>query len=464
MKIPRQKMPEREAKVRNRDFSEVNRGLAAAAAILEARRCLDCANPQCVVRLPRRHRHPELRQARRKGRFRRRGPQDQGDQRPAGHLRPRLPPGDPVRGCLQPRKGHRRARRHRQPRAVRLGLRAVWKGEVFIPDIAPPTGHKVAVIGAGPAGLTVAGELAKKGHKVTIFEALHIAGGVLVYGIPEFRLPKAILEAEVDYLKKLGVEFRTSFVVGKTATPRRPEEGGLRGVLHRDRGGLAQLHEDPGREPGRRLFGQRIPDPGQPDAGLRVPRVRYARLSRPDGRPSSAAATWPWTRSGPPSGWARSGPSSSTGGRRTEMPARIEEVKHAEEEGIEFHFLTTPIRYIGDEAGHVKAMECLRMELGRAGRFGAPASRPGRRLRVHDGGRPRRRGRRPKPESAHPPDDAGPQGRQVGQRRSRSGDHGDEPPRSLCGRRYRPGRGHRHPGHGRRPDWRPPRWTNTLKK
>ena len=114
----------------------------------------------------------------------------------------------------------------------------------------------MAIIGAGPAGLTVAGDLAKLGHRVTIFEALHISGGVLVYGIPEFRLPKAILKAEVDYLQKLGVEIRTNFVVGKTATMDDLREEGYRGFLHRLGRRPAEFHEDPRGEPGRRLFGQ----------------------------------------------------------------------------------------------------------------------------------------------------------------------------------------------------------------
>jgi glutamate synthase (NADPH/NADH) small chain len=234
---------------------------------------------------------------------------------------------------------------------------------VFIPRLDQPTGNKVAVIGAGPAGLTVAGELAKKGHQVTVFEALHIAGGVLVYGIPEFRLPKSILKSEVDYLKKLGVEFNMSFVVGKTATIEDLKKDGYDAFFIGTGAGLPNFM----RIPGENLVGvysaneyltrvnlmkaYEFPDYDTPVVrGKRVAVIGGGNVAmdsvRTSKRLGASLSAIIYRRS------------------RQEMPAREEEVKHAEEEGIEFHFLTTPIRYLGDEQGRVRAMECLRMELG----------------------------------------------------------------------------------------------------
>ncbi|MBM3284744.1 MAG: NADPH-dependent glutamate synthase, partial [Candidatus Aminicenantes bacterium] len=236
-------------------------------------------------------------------------------------------------------------------------------GEVFVPKIPPPTGKRVAVIGAGPAGLTVAGELAKKGHKVTIFEALHMAGGVLIYGIPEFRLPKGILKAEVEYLEKLGVELRMNFVVGKTATLGDLRKDGYDAFFIGTGAGLPNFM----RIPGENLVGvysaneyltrvnlmraYDFPDYDTPVLrGRRVAVIGGGNVAmdsvRTAKRLGAELAAIIYRRS------------------RQEMPAREEEVKHAEEEDIEFHFLTTPTRYLGDDSGRVKAMECLRMELG----------------------------------------------------------------------------------------------------
>jgi glutamate synthase (NADPH/NADH) small chain len=221
----------------------------------------------------------------------------------------------------------------------------------------------VAVIGAGPAGLTVAGDLAKMGHRVTIFEALHTSGGVLVYGIPEFRLPKAILAAEVDYLKKLGVEIRTSFVVGKTATLDDLRGLGFEVFFIGSGAGLPSFMK---------ISGENLVNVYSANEYLTRNNLMRAfdfpRYDTPIFRAKRAAII---------GGGNVAMDSVRTAKRlgadtaqiiyrrsRQEMPAREEEIKHAEEEGIEFHFLTTPIRYLGDERGRVKAMECLRMELG----------------------------------------------------------------------------------------------------
>jgi glutamate synthase (NADPH/NADH) small chain len=362
MKIPRQKMPEREPEERNRDFSEVNRGLDTEAAVLEARRCWDCANPGCVAGCPVSIDIPSFIKLIEK--------HDlvasickikETNSLPAicGRVCPQETQCEIV--CnLRKATG--------VPVAIGNLERFISdferrEGRVFLPEIPSPTGKMVAVIGAGPAGLTVAGELAKKGHRVTIFEALHIAGGVLVYGIPEFRLPKAILKAEVDYLQKLGVELRMSFVVGKTATLEDLKKDGYHAFFIGTGAGLPNFM----RIPGENLVGVYSANEYLTRVNLMrayefpaydTPVVRGKRAAVIGGGNVAMDSVRTAKRLGAEPAaiiYRRS---------RQEMPAREEEVKHAEEEGIEFHLLTTPLRYFGDEQGRVKAMECLRMELG----------------------------------------------------------------------------------------------------
>ncbi|MGB8951605.1 MAG: NADPH-dependent glutamate synthase [Candidatus Aminicenantales bacterium] len=362
MKIPRQKMPEREAEERNKDFREVNLGLIKEQARLEAQRCLDCANPQCVTGCPVSIDIPSFVKFVEKGDFIasvRKIKETNSLPAICGRVCPQETQCEVV--CTMKKASG-------VPVAIGNLERFVsdyerFEGEVYIPPLPPSTGRKAAIIGAGPAGLTVAGGLAKKGHQVTIFEALHISGGVLVYGIPEFRLPKAILKSEVEYLKKLGVEIKTSFVVGKTATIEDLKKEGYEAFFIGSGAGLPNFMKIPGEN----LVGvysaneyltrvnlmraYDFPEYDTPVCNARraavigggnvaIDSVRIAK------RLGAELAAIIYRRS------------------RVEMPARVEEVKHAEEEGIEFHFLTTPIRYIGDEKGRVKAMECLRMELG----------------------------------------------------------------------------------------------------
>jgi glutamate synthase (NADPH/NADH) small chain len=361
-KIPRQKMPEREPEERNKDFGEVNLGQLAEIARREAQRCMDCANPQCVAGCPVAIDIPTFVKLVEIGDF-------------VGSLRKiketNALPAICGRVCPQETQCEEVCNLKKiSGESVAIGNLERFvsdverlKGKVFVPDIPPSTGKKVAVIGAGPAGLTVAGELAKKGHKVTIFEALHIAGGVLVYGIPEFRLPKSILRSEVGYLESLGVEIRRNFVVGKTATLEDLRAEGYHAFFIGTGAGLPNFM----RIPGENLIGiysaneyltrvnlmkaYEFPDYDTPvllgkkvavigGGNVAMDSVRIAK------RLGAERARIVYRRS------------------RQEMPARIEEVKHAEEEGIEFHFLTTPIKYLGDERGRVKSMICLRMDLG----------------------------------------------------------------------------------------------------
>jgi len=283
-------------------------------------------------------------------------------------------------------------------------------------SIPAATGKKVAVIGSGPAGLTAAGELRKMGHAVTVFELLHAPGGVLMYGIPEFRLPKEIVKREI---------------------PR-----------------------GPGGEPERRLLGERVPHPGEPDARLPLPRIRHpdqgweeGRHRRRGERRHGRLADRPPSRGGgvdhrlPPRGGGTPGPGRGGPPRQTgreeesiivyrrgeeELPARAEEVHHAKQEGIRFHLLANPVEFIG-ESGMLKAVRCIKMELGGRPEEAGPDPRLGVRDRGGDG---RHRDREP-PASVDPPDDRRPRGQPVGEHRRRPRDREDEQAGGLRRRGYR---------------------------
>ncbi|MCP2519477.1 NADPH-dependent glutamate synthase [Candidatus Aminicenantes bacterium AC-335-K20] len=362
MKIPRQKMPEREPEERIKYFKEVNLGLTEDQAVEEAKRCLDCANPQCIKGCPVRIDIPTFIKLIEKGKFVEAAKKiKETNSLPAicGRVCPQE---------IQCEKECTMKKATGVPIAIGNLERFVADyeretGKVDIPEIAPSTGKKVAIIGSGPAGLTVAGELIKKGHQVTIFEALHKPGGVLVYGIPEFRLPKHILNAEIDYLRRMGVEIITDFVVGMTATIEDLKEEGYEAFFIGTGAGLPNFM----RIEGENLVGvysaneyltrvnlmkaYEFPEYDTPVyKGKRVAVIGGGNVAmdavRTAKRLGAERAMIIYRRS------------------KAEMPARVEEIKHAEEEGIEFHFLTNPIRYIGDKNNRLIAMECIKMELG----------------------------------------------------------------------------------------------------
>jgi len=362
MKLGRLKMPERPPDVRNTDFKEVNLGLTPEMAQAEARRCLDCANPQCITGCPVGIDIPSFVKLIESGKFLEAAWKlKETNSLPAicGRVCPQETQCEEV--CTVKKSGGVPVAIGNLERfAADFERRS---GSVAIPALPPPTGKKVAVIGAGPAGLTVAGDLAKLGHKVTVFEALHEAGGVLIYGIPEFRLPKAILKAEVDYLKRLGVEVRTSFVVGMTATIDDLKAEGYQAFFVGSGAGLPNFMKIPGEN----LVGVYSANEyltrvnlmrawNFPHYDTPVLKARTAAVIgggnvamdsvRTAKRLGAERAIIVYRRS------------------RVEMPARIEEIHHAEEEGIEFQLLTTPVRYFGDERGHLVAMECQKMGLG----------------------------------------------------------------------------------------------------
>lgn len=362
MKILRQKMPEREADERNKNFQEVNFGLDAEAARLEAQRCLDCANPTCVAGCPVGIDIPFFIKLIELGKYAaaaRKLKETNSLPSICGRVCPQETQCEEV--CnLKKATGVPVAIGNLERFASDYERE---QGDVYIPEIPASTGRKVAILGAGPAGLTVAGELAKKGHDVTVFEALHVAGGVLVYGIPEFRLPKVTLEAEIDYLRKLGVKFRMNFVVGMTASLDDLKQEGYEAFFVGTGAGLPNFM----RVPGENLIGIY-------SANEYLTRVN---LMRAYDFPRYDTPVFLGKRAAVLGGGNVAMDSVRTAQRlgaemaaivyrrsRIEMPARNEEVHHAEEEGIEFHFLTTPTRFIGDENNRVKAMECLRMELG----------------------------------------------------------------------------------------------------
>jgi glutamate synthase (NADPH/NADH) small chain len=236
-------------------------------------------------------------------------------------------------------------------------------GEVSIPEKPTPTGKKVAVVGSGPSGLTVAGDLVQLGHEVTIFEALHKTGGVLVYGIPEFRLPKAIVAAEVDYLEKLGAKIETSSVIGKVATVDELFEEGYDAVYLGTGAGLPTFMNIPGEN----LNGVYSANEYLTRSNL-MKAYKFPEYDTPIVKGKNVAVV---------GGGNVAMDSARTAMRlgadhvylvyrrsRDEMPARIEEIHHAEQEGIELHLLTNPIRYIGNDKGWVVGVECLKMELG----------------------------------------------------------------------------------------------------
>ena len=362
VQIPRTPMPEQDPKVRARNFDEVPLGYTPEMAQREASRCLQCKKPACRKGCPVQIFIPEFIAEIVKGDFQKAVDiLKEKNSLPAvcGRVCPQETQCESY--CIVGKKG--------EPVAIgRLErFAADWEraqGEVKIPEIPPKTGKKVAVIGSGPAGLTVAGDLIRKGHDVTVFEALHKPGGVLVYGIPEFRLPKAIVEAEVDYLRKLGVKFVTNFVVGKIRTVKElMEEDGFDAVFVGTGAGLPRFMGIPGENlngvysaneyltRSNLMKAYRFPE-------YDTPIVRARRVAILGGGNVAMDAARTALRLGA----ERSIIVYRRG--REEMPARAEEIHHAEEEGVEFQLLTNPVRILGDDDGWVRGMECVRMRLG----------------------------------------------------------------------------------------------------
>jgi len=359
--IPRQPMPEQEPEDRVGNFEEVPYGFTDELATLEANRCIICKNPKCVPACPVNIDIPGFIGLIQDGKFleaARKIKEDNALPAVCGRVCPQEEQceGSCVIGIKQKPVAIGRLERFAADYERRMG-------EVKIPEIPPKTGKRVAVVGAGPAGLTVAGDLILKGHEVTVFEALQDPGGVLMYGIPEFRLPKEIVRAEVDYLQQLGVDFVMDYVVGRNSTIRELlDEEGYHTVFIGTGAGLPSFMEVPGEN----LIGVYSANEYLTRANLMkaylfpeydTPPIRRQRVAVIGGGNVAMDAARTALRLG--------GEVTIVYRRAHEqMPARAEEIHHAEQEGVKFRLLTAPTRVLGDQRHRVVGMECLQMELG----------------------------------------------------------------------------------------------------
>ena len=353
-------MTEQDPLIRNANFNEVNLGLAEKAAILEAERCLQCRDPKCVAGCPVMVNIPRFIELLSEGNL---------AEAARSLLNDNALPSVTGRVCPQETQCEVECIRGHKGLPVAIGYLERFVGDWArnrkdhqTSQPAPATGRKVAVVGAGPGGLTAAGELAKYGHAVTVFEALHKPGGVLVYGIPEFRLPKSIVQDEVARLERAGVKIVCNTVIGRTYTLQElrqefdavfiangaglpvfmnvPGEN-LKGVYSANeyltRINLMAAYQFP-RSDTPVLLGKRVATIGGGNVAM-----DSARTAKRLGADASIVV------------YRRT---------RNEMPARAEEVHHAEEEGLQFEFLVAPVEVIGNEKKWVTGLKCVRMQLG----------------------------------------------------------------------------------------------------
>lgn len=353
------KMPLQDAAIRIKNFSEVALGYTAAQAVDEAKRCLNCKDKPCVAGCPVKIAIPAFIQEVAEGHF-------EAAYEIVTHAN--CFPSICGRVCPQETQCERKCIRGIKGEPVAIG-----RLERFVADYHNANskvhalktargGDKVAVVGSGPAGLACAGELAKKGYAVTVFEALHLAGGVLMYGIPEFRLPKNIVQKEIDTLRKLGVEIQINAVVGKAiGINELMKEYGFKAVFIGTGAGLPQFLNIPGENL-----------KGVYSANEYLTRINLMKAYRPEGTtPIQIGKKVAVVGGGNVAMDAarcarRLGAEVKVIYRRTEkeLPARLEEIEHAKEEGVEFLFLTGPISISGDKNGWVTGIRCQEMFLG----------------------------------------------------------------------------------------------------
>jgi glutamate synthase (NADPH) small chain len=360
-KIPRQAMPEQDPGDRVKNFDEVPCGYPLETAILEAKRCIQCKKPGCVEGCPVDVRIPEFIKQIAEGDF-------------IGAARTlketNCLPAVCGRVCPQEDQCEKTCILGKKGDPVAIGRLERFaadyerdRGAVTIPAVATPNGKKVAVIGAGPSGLTIAGDLVKLGYDITVFEALHKAGGVLIYGIPEFRLPKAIVEAEVDYLKKLGVKVVTNAVVGRLKTIDELFAEGFDAVYVAVGAGAPVFMDIPGENmSGIYSANEYLTRSNLMKAYLfpeyDTPIVRGKNVAVVGGGNVAMDSVRTALRLGAENAYIIYRRS------EVEMPARKEEVHHAKEEGVQFLLLTNPVEYLGSKEGWVTGVKCIRMELG----------------------------------------------------------------------------------------------------
>jgi glutamate synthase (NADPH/NADH) small chain len=354
-------MPAQDPVERARNFNEVALGYSREAVIDEANRCLQCKKEPCRQGCPVEVDIPAFIRLAAAGDF-------------AGAIakikEKNALPAVCGRVCPQENQCEKYCTLGKKHEPVGIGrierFCADWElaTGVKVPEVAPPTGKRVAVVGSGPAGLTCAADLAKLGHEVTVFEALHVAGGVLMYGIPEFRLPKAVVQAEVENLKKLGVKIEVNSVVGKfTTVDALMEEEGFDAVFIGTGAGLPYFMNIPGENScgvysanefltrTNLMKAYMFPDWDTPiKIGKKVAVLGGGNVAMDAARTA--------LRLGAEESWIVYRRS------HAELPARKEEVEHAEEEGVKFAFLTSPVEILSNDDGWVIGMKCIKYELG----------------------------------------------------------------------------------------------------
>lgn len=360
--IPRVKMNELDPEYRSHTrLEEVNQGLTAEQARTEASRCLDCANPTCMTGCPVGINIPSFIKNIERGEFLEAAKVlKETSALPAvcGRICPQEKQCESK--CIHLKMGHE---------AVAIGYLERFaadyereSGQISLPEVAQPNGIKVAVIGSGPAGLSFAGDMAKLGYEVTVFEALHEIGGVLKYGIPEFRLPNKIVDVEIENLSKLGVTFVKDCIVGKTISVEDLKADGFQGIFVASGAGLPNFMNIPGENSinimssNEYLTRVNLMDAANPESD--TPVAFGKRVAVIGGGNTAMDSVRTAKRLGAEKAmiiYRRS---------EQEMPARLEEVKHAKEEGVEFLTLHNPIEYKADEKGRVKQVVLQKMELG----------------------------------------------------------------------------------------------------
>ena len=352
-------MPSQDPNVRNKNFEEVALGYTYEMAVNEARRCLNCKNKPCVSACPVAIDIPAF--------IERVANEDMEGAFEIIHRSSSLPA---VCGRVCPQETQCEGKCVRGIKGEPVGIGrlerfvADWHREhsTEAPKMPEQNGHKVAIIGAGPSGLTAAGDLAKMGYKVTIFEALHLAGGVLVYGIPEFRLPKVIVQKEIDNLKAIGVDIETNMVIGKVLTIDELFEMGYEAVFIGSGAGLPRFMNIPGESL-----------KGVYSANEYLTRINLMKAYKPDSHTPIKHSKNVAVVGGGNVAMDAARCAKRLGAENVyivyrrgmeELPARKEEVEHAMEEGIIFKTLTNPVEVLGDEDGMVRGMKCVEMELG----------------------------------------------------------------------------------------------------
>ncbi|MEE0974505.1 MAG: NADPH-dependent glutamate synthase [Muribaculaceae bacterium] len=359
--IPRVKMPELDPQYRVTCNDEVNQGLNAQQAVIEASRCMDCPDPHCVTGCPVNINIPGFIKN-----------IERGDFHAAAVVLKETSALPAVCGrvCPQEKQCESRCLYHKMKKEpVAIGYLERFaadterlSGNTALPKMETPNGIKVAVVGSGPAGLSFAGDMAKRGFDVTVFEALHEIGGVLKYGIPEFRLPNAVVEVEINGLRDMGVKFEKDCIVGKTLSYDDMHEMGFKGIFVASGAGLPRFMGIPGENLNGVMSSNeyltRVNLMGAGRADWDTPVLRGKRVAVIGGGNTAMDSVRTARRMGAEVAmvvYRRS---------EDEMPARVEEVKHAKEEGVQFMTLHNPIEYRGDEKGRVNTMLVQEMELG----------------------------------------------------------------------------------------------------